>query len=174
MAWTAPMTASAGALSAAQWNQQVRDNLLETEAAKAVTTGSYIAQSDTNQLAERTLLYDVQAGNTVVATTTWTSLGTAISTTSATVNALVLFAGRMNTTIANAQADICVSLDAAPTATDEQSMISWSGFAAANNNRASGMTFVSKTPGAWTLTMFGRVSSGSCTFSLKELVLIPH
>lgn len=36
MAWTAPMTASAnGTLTAAQFNTHVRDNLLETETAKA-------------------------------------------------------------------------------------------------------------------------------------------
>jgi hypothetical protein len=54
MAWTAPMTAVAGAVyTAAQFNTFVRDNLNETCPAKATTAGSYFVTSGTNQISER-------------------------------------------------------------------------------------------------------------------------
>lgn len=54
MAWTAPMTAVAGAVfTAASFNTFVRDNLLECPASKATTPGAFFAVSDTNQVTER-------------------------------------------------------------------------------------------------------------------------
>jgi hypothetical protein len=54
MAWTAPMTAVAGAVfTAAQYNTFVRDNLNECAPAKASATGSYFTTSDNNQVSER-------------------------------------------------------------------------------------------------------------------------
>lgn len=54
MSWTAPMTAVAGAVfTAAQYNQYVRDNLIECAPAKASVIGSYFSTSDDNQIAER-------------------------------------------------------------------------------------------------------------------------
>lgn len=59
MAWTAPMTAVAGAVyTAAQFNTFVRDNLNETAPAKATTAGSYFATSGTNQISERIIQQD--------------------------------------------------------------------------------------------------------------------
>jgi len=54
MAWTAPMTAVAGAVyTAAQFNTFVRDNLNECAPAKASIIGSYFTTSDDNQISER-------------------------------------------------------------------------------------------------------------------------
>jgi hypothetical protein len=55
MAWTTPLTAVANAaLTAAQWNASVRDNLLLTSPALATTSGSYMAVSGANTIAQRT------------------------------------------------------------------------------------------------------------------------
>lgn len=56
MAWTAPMTAVAGAMyTSAAFNTYVRDNLLETAPAKALTDSGYFVTAGTNQIAERSL-----------------------------------------------------------------------------------------------------------------------
>lgn len=55
MTWSAPLTAVANAaLTAAQWNASVRDNLLMTAPALATTSGSYMAVSGTNVVSQRT------------------------------------------------------------------------------------------------------------------------
>ncbi len=54
MAWTTPLTAVANAaLTAAQWNASVRDDLLETAVAKATAAGRYYVSTAANALAER-------------------------------------------------------------------------------------------------------------------------
>jgi hypothetical protein len=54
MSWTVPLTAvSNAALTAAQWNASVRDNLLLTAPALATTSGAYMAVSGTNVIAQR-------------------------------------------------------------------------------------------------------------------------
>ena len=54
MAWSTPITAvSNTALSAAQWNQSVRDNLLASPNGIATTAGSHFAVTATNTIAER-------------------------------------------------------------------------------------------------------------------------
>ena len=54
MAWSTPLTAVAdAALTAAQWNSSVRDNLLETAVARASQSGSIFAGAGVNSLAER-------------------------------------------------------------------------------------------------------------------------
>lgn len=54
MAWTAPMTAVDGtAFTAAQFNTNVRDNLLETMPAKALTVGDYLTTAGTNSIVAR-------------------------------------------------------------------------------------------------------------------------
>lgn len=54
MAWTAPVTWVANTvLTAAQLNQQLRDNISETAPAKATTAGSHFAVTAANTIAER-------------------------------------------------------------------------------------------------------------------------
>lgn len=60
MGWSVPLTAAFnGALTAAQWNACVRDNLNETEAGKATATGRLIGTTGANALAERDIVTDV-------------------------------------------------------------------------------------------------------------------
>ncbi len=54
MVWVAPMTAVAStAFTAAQFNTSVRDNLLETETAKATVAGGYFVTTGLNEIAQR-------------------------------------------------------------------------------------------------------------------------
>lgn len=71
MAWTAPMTAIAGSVwTAAQFNTTVRDNLLETEVARAQTVSGYSVVTGYQQLSERVAAH---AESNNVNTTTSTS-----------------------------------------------------------------------------------------------------
>jgi hypothetical protein len=55
MAWTTPLTAVANtALTAAQWNASVRDNLLTTASALATTAGQMFISTGANAIAART------------------------------------------------------------------------------------------------------------------------
>lgn len=55
MAWTAPMTFVAGAaLTAAQLNTHLRDNLFETEVAKVTVAGQYLVTVGQNHIEART------------------------------------------------------------------------------------------------------------------------
>ncbi len=70
MAWTTPLTAvSNAALTAAQWNASVRDNLLTTGPALATTAGSIFAVNGSNSIVQR-----VPAVATQLATETTGSL----------------------------------------------------------------------------------------------------
>lgn len=56
MAWTAPMTAVAGAVfTAAQFNANVRDNFLQTAPALATAAGQLFVSTAANAIAARTL-----------------------------------------------------------------------------------------------------------------------
>jgi hypothetical protein len=78
MAWSTPLTAVANAaLTAAQWNASVRDNLLETAPAKATTAGSHFAATGTNSIAQRTCAIDSVLTNQSTASTTYADLTTA-------------------------------------------------------------------------------------------------
>lgn len=62
MTWTSPMTAvSNQAFSAAQFNQQVRDNFLLLAPAKAGTAGGYMVAQGQNSIVERTIQTDTIA-----------------------------------------------------------------------------------------------------------------
>lgn len=55
MAWTSPMTYSANtALTAAQLNTHLRDNLNETEVAKGTSHGAWLVSTSANAIAQRT------------------------------------------------------------------------------------------------------------------------
>lgn len=59
MSWSTPLTAAAnGTLTAGQWNASVRDNLNETETAKATTAGRLIVTTAANQVTEREIVTD--------------------------------------------------------------------------------------------------------------------
>ena len=78
MAWTAPMTFIANAaITAAQMNTYLRDNLLETMPAKATETGgAFFVTTGTNQIAERVIKSARVETNQSTTSTTFTSTTT--------------------------------------------------------------------------------------------------
>jgi hypothetical protein len=80
--WTSPLTAAANAaLTAAQWNASVRDNLNETAVAKATTAGYHFASNGTNSIAERAVVVANVDTSETTTNTSFTDLATPGPTT---------------------------------------------------------------------------------------------
>lgn len=81
MAWTVPMTwLPETFITAADLNRQIRDNLLETEAAKATTAGQLLVSSGSNSVAMRTPVVVSAAGEVTTSSTTPVALSGGPST----------------------------------------------------------------------------------------------
>lgn len=77
MAWTAPQTWVANAvLTAAQLNTHLRDNLLETMPAKALTEGSIFVTAGANSIVERQIVTDRITTSQSTSSTSYTNLAT--------------------------------------------------------------------------------------------------
>lgn len=180
MTWSTPLTAVANAaLTAAQWNASVRDNLNETAPAKATSNGSYFVGTGSNAIAERT---SAVASNTLTDTTTATTFGDLSSTSGPAVTvtsgqrALVLVASRIvNNTVGavsrtgwaisgattlGASVDLSVAAEAAVVSQDFWVSGAWlyTGFTAGSN----------------TITMKYRVDSASTgSFGDRRVSVLP-
>ncbi|MFT2016284.1 hypothetical protein ACMA1D_10640 [Streptomyces sp. 796.1] len=182
MAWTAPMTAVPGSpLTAAQFNTYVRDNLLETEAAKANFTGNMLITTGANAITARNCFRSRTLTASTTSSTTYTGLdsggGPTVTVTTGTT-ALVWVATWMeNTAPSNAtMASVSVS-GATVVAASDTNMVAMQGLSASPptpNSVRYGVTyrFTGLTPGVNTFTMEYRVSGGTGTFSNRELLVM--
>lgn len=180
MAWSTPLTAVANAsLTAAQWNASVRDNLLETAAAKATTAGSIFAVSATNTIAQRTPSATGQNGGETTTSTTYTTTlsgGAGTSGPSRTVTtgpkALIAFHCRQSTSVAgtNVWTSIAISGATAISASDN-----WALSYDQTGQLFHGLTYLEEnlTPGSNTFSMAYRVSGGTGTFATRRINVVP-
>ena len=116
MAWSTPATATAGSiLTAAIWNASVRDNLLETAAAKATTAGSHFASTATNTLAERITTESEVATQETTTSTSYTDLATGGPTVTVTTGtkALVLIHGALKSSVSGTSVFMSVAVTGA-------------------------------------------------------------
>lgn len=181
MAWTAPMTAVAGAVyTAAQYNTFVRDNLMETAPAKASTAGSYFVTTATNQIGERLV---VQGVNNLTDTTSSTSFTDLDNTPGPSVSvftggsALVVVgariggntAGTTNSTKMSWKVDGATSLAAGNEWSTGQVSIGTSAVVYAS--RAYLITTL--VPGVNTFTAQYAVSGGTGTYQYRSILVMP-
>lgn len=99
MAWTMPATFVAEQeLTAAMLNTYLRDNLLDTEAAKATEAGQLLVTSGVNSVAMRKPLVASANAQVLTSSTTPTTLGSGTPSLSVTHGGamLILFAARMH------------------------------------------------------------------------------
>jgi hypothetical protein len=173
MAWSTPLTAVAGtALTAAQWNASVRDNLLETPAAKATTAGTLFVGAGPNSIAERFLLQHTVDTAETTTSTAYTSLGTNGPTVTLTCGgkALVwiiaeLYSSATGTTVASFEITGATTTAAA----DSRSILNDNGPAAIRSSSCSLMT---TNPGSNTFRMLYRTTSGTGTYLFRHLVVM--
>lgn len=178
MAWTAPMTAVAGAVfTAAQFNVFVRDNLAETAPAKASTPGSFFVTSATNSIAERVVQNGFSSGSDTTSSTTYTNLdtstGPAVTVTTGTQALVILATSAANSVAANiSRMSYAISGATTSSATDSHS-VAYSNTGSAGNNCANIVWESQLTPGSNTFTAQYRVAGGTGTFSSRRIVVVP-
>ena len=179
MAWSTPLTAVANAaLTAAQWNLSVRDNLLETPAAKATTVGSYFVTTAANSIAERIVRTNRVDTSETTASSTFGALATpgpAATATATGVGALCFVTGDLTNNTAGGAAVMGFAVSGASTiaAADADSVrIRVSG--TTEFNRASALSFVTLTAGSNTFTAQYKTNGvGTASFQQRQILVMP-
>lgn len=183
MAWSAPMTAVAGSVwTAAQWNTSIRDNLNETEVARAQTVSGYSVVTSLHRLSERKAVSVNDANEVITAETSYSDPETLAGAVVIPGPSLTVFTGQ----------GALVMLYGAPRTTGGTG--GWIGFeiSGASSQEASdpyaiqnhvtdpdswrsGATFgVDLTEGLNTFTMKYRVStSGTAHFTSRRMFILP-
>lgn len=182
MAWNAPMTAVSGsAFTSAQYNQFVRDNLLQTSPAKATASGGHFVSTGVNEIAERfsTQASDLNSGTT--AATAYSDLdGPANPGPAVTVetgrSAWVVVHGQMfNSGAGSARMAYDVSGATTIAAADNRGtgIAGSAGVVLTGSGVALHMDTLALTPGMNTFTAKYRVSAGTGTFLSRRISVFP-
>jgi hypothetical protein len=176
MAWSAPMTFVANtALTAAQLNQYLRDNMLETAPAKATTAGYHFVTTGPNSIAERAIEGDWIATAETTTETSYTDLNTlGPSVTCVTgTKAIYIMSARMSHSAGGSlRASIEISGASSIEAGDARELTVHIGH---NHQNKVGTTYFETglTPGTNTFTMKYRVQDeGTGTFAERHLIVI--
>lgn len=177
MAWSSPLTAvSNAALTAAQWNASVRDNLNETAPAKATTAGRIFVATGANAIAERAIAGAYVGTDETTTSTTYADLATggpAVTLTTGT-QALVWQQAKMNNSVLGgfSRMSYAVSGASAIAAADNWSTILESGNAGdlariGTSNYATGLT-----SGSNVFTLKYNCSTGTSTFGIRHIAVM--
>lgn len=178
MAWSAPMTAVAGAtFTAAQFNQYVRDNLNETAPAKATAASQLFVSTGANAITTRTPAQASVSTSESTGTTSFTDLttvGPSITATTGTI-AMIWFGVRMSVATNDTAASTSVGVTGASTvAAADNWAVTMDGITAGNSVRY-GMAhvFSGLTAGSNTFTMKYKAGSSTSTFQHREIIVLP-
>lgn len=161
------------ALTAAQWNIHVRDNLNETAPAKATVAGRIFVTTGANSIAERAISEIVVPTSENTGSTTFTDLTTVGPTLSIVTgpSAIVwVSCGMSNSTTNGGAMSFAVTGASTIAATDTQSY-GYQGAASAGG-RAAWVGTVPLTPGTNTFTAKYRVNGGTGFFDTRRLGVI--
>lgn len=170
MAWTTPLTAVANtALTAAQWNASVRDNLLQTATAKSTgALGAYFVSSGTNTIAQRQMFDDIVETSEGTTSTSFAALTTPGPVVTVTTGGLALINNTADITVSlggqSGRMTFDVSGASSIAAADGRALrVTVPSVAAASNIRASVQTQLAVTAGSNVFTSLYRSSSASST-----------
>lgn len=175
MAWSTPLTAVANAaLTAAQWNASVRDNLNETAPAKASAAGQLFVSTGVNSIAARTVNADLITTSETSTSTTYTNLATVGPAVTATTSASAIVSTYCNMNNATNAAWMSYGITGATTNAEVDNRAIQ---ITAGGGQRYGATFFHSailTAGNNTFTAKYRVStSGTGTWSDRRLMVIP-
>lgn len=175
------MTAIAGSVfTAAQFNQFIRDNLLETAPAKATTAGAHFAVSGVNAIEERISATSATLASDTTASTTYADLsggpGPSVTVTTGVAALVMVHAQSANSGAGSARMGYDVSGATSIAAADNRAT-GILGVAGAAPNAASvilhNASSLPLTPGSNTFTAKYRVSSGTGTFEHRRIIVFP-
>ena len=179
MVWTAPMTATAGAFTAANFNLHIRDNLNVQSPALATVIGSHFVSTAANTLVKRkNASAYVATSNTMTASGSYADLAIpgptyTVTTGTKAIVGISAFTGNSAAGVTNRQwMSIAVS-GATTTAASDTWALMMTQNAASNYQCASVWTLMTLNAGANTFTAQYRVSAGTGTFYSRGLVVIP-
>jgi hypothetical protein len=178
MAWTAPMTAATNAtFTSAQFNANVRDNLLQTLPALATgSTNGWFVATGANQLIRRTMAYSTVSTLESTTSTTYTNLATsgpAVTVTTGT-QALVIYSGEFQHDTANGAAYMSYAVSGATTiAASDTVSINLDGIVGTKNNSRQDAHLVTLTAGSNTFTAKYRAGSSTSNFQKRRITVIP-
>lgn len=177
MAWTAPVTFVAGnALTAAQLNTYLRDNLNETAPAKATTAGYHFVSTGVNSIAERGILKSAVTTSESTTSTSYVNLATvgpAVTLTTGTKALMWWRAYTQNNTIDTATWMAPAITGASSITATDASAASLDGVTAANAFSIVGFHMEDGlTPGVNTFTLQYRVTAGTGTYGFRELCVM--
>lgn len=177
MAWTAPMTFVDGTpLTASQLNIYLRDNMNETEAAKATSKGGLMISTALNRIEERSGGSHIINTGEETTSTSYTDLETVGPTVTCNTytRAMVFVNSQISLNVSGASIQIGIEVSGQTTKTAE-TVMTMDGFGEDKPQRfGSAMFHEDLTPGENTFTMKYRVPSGNTgTFSERSLVVIP-
>lgn len=178
MTWTAPMTAVSGSIfTAAQFNTFVRDNLLETPAAKATTAGSIFATVSAGQIAERIPNRSLIVTSETTTSTSYADLptvGPQVTVTHGT-SALICVTARINVSVNNDGGQVGVDISGATTEAASNTHCLRSDASLSNSNRMTAVRLhTTLTPGTSVFKLQYLVAlAATGTFSAREIVVIP-
>lgn len=176
MSWSSPMTAVAGAVfTAAQFNQFVRDNMLECPAAKATTPGAHFAVSDTNQVSERIgARAEVLTSETTTSTsyTDLTTVGPSVTVTTGPCALVYIHGSIQNSGTGSTRMAYAVS-GASTIAEQDNRGIGSGGDSAVFTIQSAVHFHDNLTPGSNTFKAVYRVASGTGTFLSRRIGVIP-
>jgi hypothetical protein len=178
MTWNAPMTAvSNTAFTAAQFNTNVRDNLLETAPAKATASGQVFVATGTNAIAARSPAGATVAASQTTASVTYadlTTVGPSVTVTTGTA-AYVAIQCRMANGTANSQCYASWSVSGATTVAASNTTAIICENATAGNIQRHGVFHYQSglNPGSNTFTMQYHTDVGTGTFSDRHIAVIP-
>lgn len=179
MAWSTPLTAvSNTALTAAQWNASVRDDLLTTAPALATTAGSHFVGTGVNAIAERISNTITVATSETTSTTTYTNLttvGPQVPITTGT-KAIGLWSSTSGNNTSGQNSFMSVSVSGAtPTQVGQDAYsLRFQSFGTNARHRASCVhMWTGLTSGSNTFTAVYKVDAGIGTWLDRELIIIP-
>jgi hypothetical protein len=179
MAWTVPMTFEPNtALTAAQLNTYLRDNMLETAPSKATTPGYHFVSTGPFSIAERPIVGKQINTQESTSSTSYTDLATPGPTITCETGsqAIYLISARMSNTASEGTGSTRASIDisgATTIAASDSRELTLHGVAnGAQCKMAMAFFEDGLTPGMNTFTMKYKVISGTGTFAERNLIVI--
>lgn len=178
MAWGTPLTAVANAaLTAAQWNASVRDNLLETAPAKSTTAGGlYVGTGTPGSIAERVPALGTVFTSETTTSTSFADLATVGPAVTVTASGwmLVMVSGSLSNNTVNASSYISYEMTGAHSSSATTSVAVRMTSSTANAALTAAHALVrTVTPGSTTLTGKYAVTAGTGTFADRRIAVIP-
>jgi hypothetical protein len=179
MAYSTPLTAvSSSTLTAAQWNASVRDNMLETPAAKFTGAGQLFVSTAANAGAVRTPVTTTVPTSQTTGSTTYASLTTVGPQLAGVVTgtqAIAIWQAQLGNNTSGQNSFMSVAVSGASTvAADDTYSLRYQAFGANARHRGTcAHMFTGLTPGSSTFTAQYRVDAGTGTFLDRSLIVIP-